>query len=45
VFDPENRGAIAYRDLAKEVLGEPLDLDEPPTKQPWEISVDNEEEE
>jgi len=45
VFDPENRGAIAYRDLAKEVLGEPLDLDEPAQNEPWEISVDNEEEE
>ena len=28
VFDPENRGAVAYRDLAREVLGLPLDLDE-----------------
>ena len=30
VFDPENRGAQAYRDLADEVLGNELDLDEPP---------------
>jgi chromosome partitioning protein len=29
VFDPENRGAIAYQDLAREFLGEPLDIDEP----------------
>jgi len=45
VFDPENRGAIAYRDLAKEFLGEPLDLDDPADNQPMEISVDEEEEE
>ena len=30
VFDPDNRGAQAYRDLANEVLGNELDLDEPP---------------
>jgi len=28
VFDPDNRGARAYRDLANEVLGNELDLDE-----------------
>ena len=28
VFDPDNRGAVAYRDLAREVLGLPLDLEE-----------------
>lgn len=28
VFDPENRGAIAYRDLANEVMGNELDLDD-----------------
>ncbi|MBT8240698.1 MAG: ParA family protein [Acidimicrobiales bacterium] len=45
VFDPENRGAIAYHDLAKEFLGEPLNLDDPVDTQPMEISVDEEEEE
>lgn len=35
VFDSENRGATAYRDLAKEVLGLDLYLDAPePTEQP-----------
>ena len=29
VFDPTNRGAQAYRDLAKEVLGIAVDLEEP----------------
>lgn len=28
VFDPENRGAQAYRDLADEVLGNELDIDD-----------------
>ncbi|MGI9604984.1 MAG: ParA family protein [Acidimicrobiales bacterium] len=28
VFDPENRGAVAYRDLAKEVLGQDLGIDD-----------------
>ena len=32
VFDPDNRGAQAYRDLANEVLGNEVDLDEPPAK-------------
>ena len=30
VFDPDNRGAQAYRDLANEVLGNELNLEEPP---------------
>lgn len=34
VFDPTNRGAQAYRDLANEVLGNELDLDEPPVTSP-----------
>lgn len=28
VFDPTNRGAVAYRDLANEVMGNELDLDD-----------------
>ena len=34
VFDPTNRGAQAYRDLANEVLGNELDLDAPPVTSP-----------
>ena len=34
VFDPTNRGAQAYRDLAKEVLGIELDLEEP-----WDANI------
>lgn len=34
VFDPTNRGAQAYRDLANEVLGNELDLTEPVAEQP-----------
>ena len=34
VFDPTNRGAQAYRDLANEVLGNELDLSEPLPEQP-----------
>lgn len=34
VFDPTNRGAQAYRDLANEVLGNEVDLDEPPVQSP-----------
>ena len=34
VFDPTNRGAQAYRDLANEVLGNELDFDEPPVTSP-----------
>lgn len=34
VFDPTNRGAQAYRDLANEVLGNELDLEAPPITSP-----------
>ena len=34
VFDPTNRGAQAYRDLANEVLGNELDLEAPPVTSP-----------
>lgn len=34
VFDPENRGAQAYRDLANEVHGNDLDLEEDPPSSP-----------
>ncbi len=34
VFDPTNRGAQAYRDLANEVLGNELDLSEPVANAP-----------
>ena len=41
VFDPENRGAQAYRDLANEVLGNELDLgDDGPSPAPVEIAAD-----
>lgn len=33
-FDPENRGAIAYQDLALEVLGKDLNYDQPPGSPP-----------
>ncbi len=34
VFDPDNRGAQAYRDLANEVLGNELDLESAPAVAP-----------
>ena len=43
-FDPENRGAVAYRNLAREVLGLALDLDEDPplpVDPTVEFAVDN----
>ncbi|MBT8239977.1 MAG: AAA family ATPase [Acidimicrobiia bacterium] len=50
-FDPQNRGAIAYRNLACELLGLPLDLDDegsvtaaPIRGQAVEDTVDDEEE-
>lgn len=39
-FDPENRGATAYRDLAREVLGLELGLDEEPAAAPPATAVD-----
>ncbi len=39
VFDPENRGAQAYRDLANEVLGNELDLDESPAQAPIQPGI------
>ena len=41
MFDPENRGAQAYRDLANEVLGNELDLDDDmPSEKPAEMTAD-----
>ena len=40
-FDPENRGATAYRDLAREVLGPDLGLEDDSAPAPEATAVDD----